>query len=183
MPKDDESFEEEPIQDNEEEIETFTKGEGEPVIEKPTVDGFFAYENELLSIEKTMLGFSPRDNVWVYTSQPMARDGFINAMINSLRSIIKQGSYLGSLDEDEVKTILLEKNYEFAGSVYLEPTVEDDDAEKIINMHDHMLELFLKTLRDGLGNDTFRQVSANVYSDKKDQNAPLVNWEAIGIKK
>jgi len=175
---------EEDVEDNSEEDNGYIQGKEEAVVEKPTMDGFFAYELEIQNIEKTMRGFAPRNNVWVYISQPLARDEFISGMINSLRSIIKQGSYLGSLDVDEVNTILMEKNYEFSGSVFLEPTIDDDDAEKIINMHDHMLELFLKTLRDGMGNDTVRQMSANIYNDTQQRaKESLVNWDAIGIRK
>ena len=137
-----EDFDEEDDSFEEEEEDKFILGKEEAVIEKPTMDGFFAYELEIQNIEKTMRGFAPRNNICVYISQTLARDEFISGMINSFRSIIKQGSYLGSLDEDEVNTILMEKNYEFAGSVFLEPTINDDDAERIINMHDLMLELF-----------------------------------------
>jgi hypothetical protein len=166
------------------EEDEYIKGEGDSVVEKPTIDGFFGYEEEIQNIERAMRGFSQRNGVWVYTNQPMARDGFISSMISSLRSIIKKGSYLGDLTEDEVNTILMEKNYEFAGSVYLEPTIEEDDAERIINMHDHMLELFMKTLREGLGNDTVRQMSASIYHNGKEQKKDtLINYEALGLKR
>lgn len=178
-----EEYNEEYTPEPEYETPEYEKGEGEAVIEKPTIDGFFAYEEEIQNIERAMRGFSPRNGVWVYTGQPLARDGFISSMINSLRSIVKKGSYLGDLEEDEVLTILMEKNYEFCGSVTLEPTIEDDDAEKIINMHDHMLELFLKTLRSGLGNDTVRQMSANIYHDSaQNKKDTVINWEALGIR-
>jgi len=173
-------FNEEEIEDSEDDL---VSGDGEAVIEKPIMDGFFSYDLEIQNIDKTMRGFSPRNNQWVYTSKPLARDEFISGMINSFRSIIKQGSSLVSLTEDEINTILMEKNYEFAGSVYLEPTIDDDDAEKIINMHDHMLELFLKTLRDGLGNDTVVKMTGNFdYQNSKKPNDNVINWEAMGLK-
>jgi len=160
------------------------KGDGESVVEKPTMDGFFSYDLELQTIDKTMRGFSPRDGVWVYTSKPLADDEFISGMINSLKSIIRQGAYLVSLEEEEVNTILMEKNYEFAGTVYLDSSIDDDDAERIINIHDHMLELFLKSTRDGIGNSTVRQMSANLYKQEDPQaKKAIVNWEALGISK
>jgi hypothetical protein len=178
--EDDSQFEDQEIGES----DSYQGIEGDSVVEKPHIEGFFAYEQEIQDIDRTMRGFSPRNGVWVYTSKPLARDEFISSMVNSLRSIVKKGSSLGDLDVDEVNTILMEKNYEFAGSVYLEPTIDDDNAEKIINMHDHMLELYLKTLRDGLGNDTVRQVSANMYQDnKQNKKESIVNWDALGIKK
>ena len=154
------------------------EGNNESVDSKPTIDNFFDCEALLYSIEKTMKGFQKRNNEWVYSTTPKARDGFINTMVNALRSVINQQNMISRVDEEQAKFLLLEKNKEFIFRVYEEPSIEDEDIETVINVFDHALELFMGQVIHGFGARTFRQTSANVAYEvpeqKKDDS--LINF-------
>lgn len=179
----DDIFEDDNINESTNKIENqYIRGSGEPVTERPTIDGFFHFNDEIINIQRTMRGWELTGNEWQYTGKPLARDEFINYMINSIRSIVNQSNYLASLEEDEVFFILDEKNVEFIYACYDEPTIDSIDIEKVVNLHDHMLELFLKTVRDGIGNSTVRQMTSNIYKDNENRKKnELINWDALGV--
>ncbi len=138
---------------------------GESIIEKTTMERFFDSESILYSIEKQMRGYQKSDGKWVYVTKPVARDDFINMTINSLRSVINEGNKISSMEEKEVKFLLLEKNKEFIYSCLDEPTIEDKDMESIINIFDHALQLFMGLVENGVGNKTLRELGAAVAND------------------
>lgn len=140
------------------------EGSGEPIEEKPTIDGFFDTENILYSIEKTFRGYQKQNKKWVYVTRPIARDEFINLTINSLRSVINQENIISKKSAEDVEIILLEKNLEFIDlcedeSIY---TLNGDYFESIVNIYDHTLELFMGLVEGGHGADTLKQIYAGV---------------------
>lgn len=148
------------------EYESESEGHGETIIDKPTIDGFFDTENILYSMEKTMRGYQKQNGKWVpLLSDPIARDEFINLTINSLRSIVNPENIITKKTAEDVEMILLEKNVEFID------VVEDESPyspqieiyfESLINMHDHILELFLGLVVGGHGAQTLKEIYAGV---------------------
>lgn len=160
------------------------EGQGESIVEKASMDKFFDTETLLYAVEKTCKGYQKRNNEWIYATKPLARDAFINSMINSLRSVINQQNMISTIKEDDAKYLLLEKNKEFIiERIYDEPSIEDSDVETIVNIFDHAMELFMGHVINGHGSRTFRQVSANVSYEIPDNSRDdsLFNWN-VGDK-
>lgn len=152
--------------------ESESEGHGESIIDKPTIDGFFDTENILYSMEKTMRGYQKQNGKWVpLLSDPIARDEFINLTINSLRSIVNPENIITRKSAEDVEMILLEKNVEFIDVVQDEspysPQIEIY-FESLVNMHDHILELFLGLVVSGHGAETLKQIYAGVAKDMND---------------
>lgn len=145
------------------------EGQNESIVDKPTIDNFFNTEQLLQEVEKTMKGFQKKNGEWVYTTIPKARDGFINTMINALRSVINQQNMISRMGEEDIKFLLLEKNKEFIFLVYDEPSVEDEDVESVINIFDHALQLFMGQVLEGHGARTLRQIAAAVSYEVEDR--------------
>jgi hypothetical protein len=156
------------------------EGNNEGINEKPTIDNFFNTEQLLQDIEKTMKGFQKKGGEWSYTTLPKSRDNFINTTMNSLRSVINQQNMISKMGADEIKNLLLEKNYEFIFLIYDESSVEDEDVETAINIFDHALQLFMGQVEDGHGARTFKQVSAAVAYEtearQKDDSLISLGW-------
>ena len=168
-----------PVNDYPEE-ETVLQGSNETVSREATIDKVFNPEGFLYSIEKTMRGYQQIDNEWVYKNKPLASSSFISKMINSLRSIINTGSAISSKDSEEINFILLEKAKEFTFLVYDEPSIDEEDTESILNIHDHALQMFMGLVEGGKGNSTLRQIAAAVFekqqADRVSQNGFGIGW-------
>ncbi len=152
--------------------ESESEGHGESIIDKPTIDGFFDTENILYSMEKTMRGYQKQNGKWIpLLSDPIARDEFINLTINSLRSIVNPENIITKKSAEDVETILLEKNLEFIDVVQDESPFSPQLElyfESIVNMHDHILELFLGLVVGGHGSQTLKEIYAGVAKDVND---------------
>ena len=152
--------------------ESESDGHGESIIDKPTIDGFFDTENILYSMEKTMRGYQKQNGKWVpLLSDPIARDEFINLTINSLRSIVNPENIITKKSAEDVEIILLEKNLEFIDVVQDESPFSPQLElyfESIVNMHDHILELFLGLVVGGHGSQTLKEIYAGVAKDAND---------------
>lgn len=137
---------------------------GEEITQKPTIDRFFDPEEILFNIEKTFRGFQKKNNKWVKLKgvEEVARDEFINVAINSLRSVINQQNMISKLGEEEIETILLEKNLEFIDLCEDEITLEDDYFESVINIYDHALQLFMGLVQGGWNAQTLKEIYAGV---------------------
>ncbi len=151
------------------EYESESTGNGESIIDKPTIDGFFDTENILYSMEKTMRGYQKQNGKWVpLLSDPIARDEFINLTINSLRSVVNPENIITKKSAEDVEIILLEKNIEFIDVVQDESPFSPQIElyfESLINMHDHILELFLGLVVGGHGAQTLKEIYAGVARD------------------
>tara|TARA_R100001591_G_scaffold118532_2_gene141955 strand:- start:1467 stop:2081 length:615 start_codon:yes stop_codon:yes gene_type:complete len=155
-----------PDEDIDEELPEYQShsGEGESILDKPTIDNFFNTEQLLQEIEKTMKGYQKEGDKWSAKPvvKPKASDDFINSMINRLRSVINPQNMVSYTTEDQAKFLLLEKNYDFIFRVYDEPSIEDEDIESVINIYDHALEIFMGHVIQGFTSRTLRQISAAV---------------------
>lgn len=151
---------------------------GESDIEKPTIQNFYNTEALLLSLEKTLRGYQKRNGVWVYVTEPVARDEFINKTINSLRSIINPQNMMSKKEEEEIHGILWEANMMFIDACEDEPTISEDDIEFIANMFDHALELFLGHVRNGHSSEVLKQIYAGVAHQEQatTKDDSIVNW-------
>lgn len=151
---------------SEEDLDTYQGNNGsssESLVNKSTIENFYATEDILHRIEKSARGYQIRDGDWVKVSEPIARDEFIDMMMNSLRSIINPNFILSQLTEDEIKEILMEKNEEFIDACNDEPTLDEDNVEYAINLHDIPLQIFLGQVKDGHGSKVLRQISGQLY--------------------
>jgi len=158
----------------EEDDDGIIKGNGnESVRESSLLDRVFNTEDLLYDLEKTMRGFTKIDGKWVYSGRPLARSVFISRTINSLRSIISSEFIISSKTTEEINFILLEKAKEITFSVYDEPSIDEEDVEGILNIHDHALQMFMGIVEGGRGNSTLRQISANIFHKE----------EGMGVKK
>ena len=164
-------------------------GSGESIIDKPTIDGFFDTENILYSMEKTMRGYQKQGGKWVpLLSDPIARDEFINLTINSLRSIVNPENIISKKSAEDVELILLEKNLEFIDVVQDESPYSPQLElyfESIVNMHDHILELFMGLVVGGHGAQTLKEIYAGVAKDANDFHSNKENSSfrlAVGDK-
>ena len=148
------------------EYESESEGHGESIIDKPTIDGFFDTENILYSMEKTMRGYQKQNGKWIpLLSDPIARDEFINLTINSLRSIVNPENIISKKSAEDIETILLEKNLEYIDVVQDESPFSPQIElyfESLINMHDHILELFMGLVQGGHGAQTLKEIYAGV---------------------
>lgn len=138
-------------------------GNGESLVTKNTIDSIYATEDILHRVEKAARGFQVIDGEWKKVSDPIARDEFINMMINSLRSIINANFMTTKLTKDEAYEILMEKNEEFIDACNDEPTLDEDYVEYAINLHDMPLQLFMGHVIDGHGAKTLKQLSAQMF--------------------
>ena len=152
--------------------ESESDGHGESIVDKPTIDGFFDTENILYSMEKTMRGYQKQNGKWIpLLSDPIARDEFINLTINSLRSIVNPENIISKKSAEDVETILLEKNLEFIDVVQDESPFSPQIElyfESIVNMHDHILELFMGLVVGGHGAQTLKEIYAGVAKSTDD---------------
>ena len=135
----------------------------EPLMNKNTIENFFDTEGILMRIEKTLRGFQMKDGKWLKVCHPIANDEFINMMMNSLRSVINPENMISIMSADQVNTILMEKNNEFIYACLDEESVDEDDFEYLVNLHDHTLELFLGHVIHGHGSKVVRQISGSLY--------------------
>ena len=177
--KEEEPYEQEPEIEEEDDYSYESSSAGtESDIEKPTIQNFYNTEALLLSIEKTLRGYQKRNGVWVYVTEPVARDEFINKTINSLRSIINPQNMMSKKTEEEIHGILWEANMMFIDACEDEPTISGDDIEFIVNMFDHALELFMGHVQNGHASGVLKEIYAGVaHEDKTMQNDDsIINW-------
>lgn len=137
----------------------------EDVTTRPATEAFFLTEDMLYSIEKHFRGFQKIDGKWIYKNQPIARDEFINQLMNTLRSVINPANMISKMNEQDLAFVMLEKNTEIIWSALEEPTLDEDDIEYVINVCDHTMQLFIGHLINGHGSTVARQMSANIYQD------------------
>ena len=135
---------------------------GETIPDKPTIDKFYDTEAILYAMEKTFRGYQKEQNRWVYKSRPIARDEFINQIINSLRSVVNPENILSKKTDEEIEVILLEKNNEIIDMCEDEITLGDEHIESVINICDHTMELFLGLVANGHGAQTLKEIYAGV---------------------
>ncbi len=162
-----------------------TSGYSENIKDTDTIISFFDTEDELYRIEKTMRGYQIIDKEWVYTNTPLARDEFISMMMNSLRSVINKVNMVSGLHEDDIAVVLEEKNTEFIYACLEEPTLDEDDFEQVVNIHDHALQLFFGHLANRHGSIVARQMSAGMYQEKmydEKKNSSFINFDYFNKK-
>lgn len=156
------------------------QGNSESMMSKSTIENFFDTEGILLRIEKTLRGFQKKEDLWVKVGLPIARDEFINMMMNSLRSIINPENMISVLTEDTIRELLLEKNYEFIFACHDEMSISEDDFEYLVNLHDHTMQLFLGHLLEGHGSKVVRQISGSLYyPEQKKEKAAFSFGDAL----
>ncbi len=154
---------------NYDEPETF---KGESTVDKPTADVLFDTKSHLKALEKQFRGFIERENTWEKTSEELARDSFIDKMVGGLRSIINPLNLYTYKTEQEVETILREKNDEFIKAALDEDTVQDEDLATMVNIYDHALETFMGHIAKGHGSLVIRDIFAGMS-----QGAPVAKNE------
>jgi len=131
-----------------------------------TTEAFFKTEEILYSLEKHFRGYQKINGKWVYKNKPIARDEFINMIMNTLRSILNPANMISNMSAEDLAFVLMEKNYEIIYACLEEPTLDEDDFEYVINVCDHTMQLFVGHLVDGHGSKVARQMSANIYHDE-----------------
>lgn len=140
---------------------------GEEVTHSVTTEAFFKTEETLYALEKHFRGYQKINGKWVYKNKPIARDEFINQIMNSLRSILNPGNMISNMDADDLAFVLLEKNTEIIYAALEEATLDEDDYEYVVNVCDHTMQLFVGHLVRGHGSKVARQMSANIYHDEQ----------------
>lgn len=148
---------------------------GESIVEKPTADVLFDTKSHLKALEKQFRGFIERDEHWEKTSEELARDSFIDKMVGGLRSIINPINLYTYKSEEEVETILREKNEEFIKGALDEATVADEDLTTMVNIFDHALETFMGHIAKGHGSLVIR----DIFSGGNQGNVPEKKNESI----
>ncbi len=166
------------LEDDDDSNDIITGSQNEAVKESSLLDRVFNTEELLYDLEKTMRGFTKTDGKWVYSGKPLARSVFISRTVNSLRSIISSEFIISAKTPDEINFILLEKAKEFTFSVFDEPSIDEEDVEGILNIHDHALQMFMGIVEGGRGNSTLRQISASIFHDPKNDG---VKRDGIGL--
>jgi len=166
------------LEDDAEEDNIISGSRNEAVRESSILDRVFNTESLLYDLEKTMRGYTKTDGKWVYSGRPLARSVFISRTVNSLRSIISSEFIISAKNIDEINFILLEKAKEFTFSVFDEPSIDEEDVEGILNIHDHALQMFMGIIEGGRGNSTLRQISASIFH--KDETSG-VSKDGVGI--
>jgi len=144
----------------------------EGIKDKPTMEVLFDTGSHLKALEKQFRGFIERDSRWIKSGDEMARDIFIDKMVGGLRSIINPLNLYTYKSEEEVETILLEKNEEFIKSALNERTIADEDLVTMTNIFDHALQTFMGHIAKGHGSIVIRDIyagqSQQVQPEKKD---------------
>lgn len=174
-------------EDDSEDLDIIKGSANETVKEANLLDRIFNTEALLYDLEKTMRGFTKVNDKWIYSGKPLARNVFIAKTINSLRSIICSEFIISAKEIEEIKFILLEKAKEFTFSVFDEPSIDEEDVESILNIHDHALQMFMGIVEGGRGNSTLRQISANIFHNDTNKTVPKdgfgLGWDGNNLIK
>ncbi|MDH4127278.1 MAG: hypothetical protein OEV44_00880 [Spirochaetota bacterium] len=152
----------------------------EGIKDKSSLDVLVDTKGHLKALDKQFRGFIERDDQWEKTSQELARDSFIDKMVGGLRSIINPLNLYTYKTEQEVETILLEKNEEFIKSSLDEETVNEEDIWTMVNIYDHALETFMGHIAKGHGSLVLRDFYAGMSQGQPIERKEKKMFEGIG---
>ena len=144
----------------------------------------FDPERVLYEIQKALLGYSKRNNVWVRVSEPLARTEFITLYISSIRALVNFPNMFSVVPSEEAGFNMLESLKEITYAA-VDFGIEEEHLETLINMYDTIKNTFYGIIIEGRGTENVKQVLTSVYKDISSVNdantnkAGLVNWQEV----
>jgi len=143
----------------------------------------FDPERVLYEIQKSLLGYSKRNGMWVRVSEPLCRTEFITLYISSIRALVNFPNMFSVVPSEEAGFNMLEslKEITYAAVDY---GIEEEHLETLINMYDTIKNTFYGIIIEGRGTENVKQVLTSVYKDlstsvNTNTKSGLVNWDEV----
>lgn len=134
---------------------------------------FYDPEIVLDYIKKTLEGKTLIKDEFVKTDIALARTEIINMVINRIRSIMNSVFIMSDKTPDEMKYNIMEANKGLVDFMLNDCTIRPENAQYIIDLMDHTLDMFRGIVQGGRGANKAIQLLHGIYDPKNNQNEDM----------
>lgn len=134
---------------------------------------FYDPEIVLDYIKKTLEGKTLIRGEFVKTDIALARTEIINMVINRIRSIMNSVFIMSDKSPDEMKYNIMEANKGLVDFMLNDCTIRPQNAQYIIDLMDHTLDMFRGIVQGGRGANKAIQLLHGIYDPKSNQGEDM----------